>query len=628
MSLLRSASTRRAFLAAGVATVGDLALAGCHHGMAIFKTGTLAPPPGVPTDSALTIDVHCHIFNGSDLQVEKFFGDIVFPTWWGKAAGEILQIASQAHAPSGSEEISKLKKLLDGCSSSDGKTWVSETAQQQLGQFREDGFQRARAAVLAVQQNSSPRALAPGNEMLTLRLNSNDDAKQQIFNTFSTAKTNDDLQRILNAPPPPLTENQNREFSLSIGGGTSPFDAVAKTSKDAQPFNFKGAIQFIVQYFQYRYVSAQDYLNIFTPNAHRDVDLMLPSLVDFDWWLAKGNPTPTNLDVQAQAMKLISILSDGRIHGFAPFCPLREVAARAGLKNRHGELAKSSLAFVQNAVRTQGFVGVKLYPPMGFAAYGNCVLDDPLHGGRADFWKTNLLPDWASKDIRYSDGTSERLGNRLDGALDDLYTWCVKEDIPIMAHTEETNGPSDAYKELAGSKHWKCALTRYPGLRVNFGHLGGINDSTGNVQLPAESKAFVAMMGSPSPNAYGDVAFSSNLIMGGSNFKERIQTAYGQSSDPSRLPSHLMYGTDWSLLEQIGNNDRYMQGFADVFAPINSKACSSHSAEDCFFGWNAAEYLGLKPPNEGTVNTRSRLEAFYKDNCMPNPAWMQKMIKT
>jgi hypothetical protein len=124
MSLLRPVISRRSFLGAATLAISDAVLTGCRHDMRIFQTGTLASPPGVPTSSPLTIDVHCHIFNGTDLQIEKFLGDVTFPTWWGKAAGEILELVNWDLAPSGEEERAKLQELVQACKLAGGVTKV------------------------------------------------------------------------------------------------------------------------------------------------------------------------------------------------------------------------------------------------------------------------------------------------------------------------------------------------------------------------------------------------------------------------------------------------------------------------------------------------------------------------
>lgn len=619
--------SRRNFLAASTLAISDLALTGCcRHGTKILKTGALLTPPGVPMDTPLTIDVHCHIFNGTDLQIEKFLGDVISQTWWAKAAGEILQSVNWSTAPSGDEEIAKLEQLVHPCATAGGVTRISSNVQSRLDEYRNDGYKRARQSVLEVQLSDAKNVAAQG-KVLSLTERSTRDAKQQIYERFASAPDYKSFQQNLKAAPS-LTENMKQEITaMRRPGILREQSAMANLSATTLAFSLKGAIQFIVQYFQYRYVSAQDYLTTFTPNARRDVDLMLASMVDYDWWLAKGNPTTTRLDTQVAVMELISILSDGRVHGFVPFCPLREVAARAGLKNGEGEITKSSLQFVQDAVRNKGCVGVKLYPPMGFAPYGNASLDDPSKGGSADFWQGGLLPDWTSSGIQYSDNTTKPLGQRMDDALDDLYQWCVDEQVPILAHTNQTNGPSCAYKKLASAHYWALALYKYPDLRVNFGHLGGIDESISTAYLPKPSKDFVAMLGAAkSKETYGDVAYSSNMVLKPSAYGERIQTAYEQATDgTSQLPSHLLYGTDWSLLEQVGNNEVYMQKFAQLFERIERSACAGHSAEDCFFGWNAVEYLGLYS-QPGKKNAWSRLEEFYARHCMPKPAWMQKLV--
>jgi hypothetical protein len=618
----RPSLSRRLFLALGALTASDLLLTGCHHGMRVLQTGTLATPPGVPLNSPLTIDVHCHIFNGTDLHVEQFLGDVTFPTWWGKAAGEILELVSWDNAPTGEEERVELAKLVQLCKTDRGATNVSKKVQEKLGQHRKEGYKRARRAVQEAQQKDAMKPEAHG-AMLTQTYRSTQDAKQQIYARFAEPHYEKFRQQLKAAPP--LTDNMKREISPPhVPGGMAVQSAAAMASEAAQPFGLEGAANFIVQYFQYRYVSAQDYLNTFTPPAQRNVDLMLASMVDYDWWLAQGAPPPTTLETQVDLMTLVSILSDGRVHGFAPFCPLREVAARAGLRNRLGALANSSLAFVQDAVSNKGCVGVKLYPPMGFAAYGNSALDDPAKG--SDFWKGGLLPEWTSAPIRYADGSTKLLGQRLDDALDDLYKWCTDEEVPILAHTEESNGPSLQFKELATAKYWSLALSKHPGLRVDFGHLGGIDDYISAAALPCTAQEFLTMLGSAtSPNAYGDAAFSSNIVLDQPAYDARIQAAYQEAAiGKNQLPSHLLYGTDWSLLEQVGNNEAYMQRFVQLFGSLNGTTCGGHSPADCFFGWNAVRYMALysgKPEK----NARSRLDAFYAKHCMPKPTWMQKL---
>ena len=69
-----------------------------------------------------------------------------------------------------------------------------------------------------------------------------------------------------------------------------------------------------------------------------------------------------------------------------------------------GKACWSSLSFVQVAVAKHGAVGVKLYPPMGFAALGNAGLP-------VGFWDASQIPQ-ELKSQQLPD-----LGTQLDAAL-------------------------------------------------------------------------------------------------------------------------------------------------------------------------------------------------------------------
>ena len=98
---------------------------------------------------------------------------------------------------------------------------------------------------------------------------------------------------------------------------------------------------------------------------------------------------------------------------------------------------------VRDAVAKYGHAGVKLYPPMGFAAYGNTT---PSHDC-----------DWPDE---------ENYGTRIDERLAALYTWCVVNEVPLIAHSSESMGISKDCQHNGGPDDWKAALSRWDGLRV------------------------------------------------------------------------------------------------------------------------------------------------------------------
>jgi hypothetical protein len=391
-------------------------------------------------------------------------------------------------------------------------------------------------------------------------------------------------------------------------------------------FSTLGIVQYILEGFQYRIVQAQDYLDTFTKPAKRSVDLMVACMVDYDWWLHQGTATPTPLYVpsnapvqvrtQLQVMERISILSLGQIHGFAPFDPLREVAFRAGKG-----ATWSSLEFVKDAVMNHGCIGIKMYPPMGFAPYGNAAKSN-------SFWSGYQFPEWLSSDIAYNDGQPAKgLGQRMDDALDALYQWCAddRNQVPVMAHSAESNGLADQFKQLASAPYWELALAKYPKLRVSFGHLGDLSGSISTGKIPDTAQAFIDLFG-VAPNAYGDSAFDAEILKYMAQLEERYKLAYAGGGP---LPERLMYGTDWNLLMTTGDIDPYMASFVTIIDSLPGAATilDGHTVRDRFFGWNAAEYLGLKQGQPA----RMRIEAFYKANGIDvlksPPPWMLKVDK-
>jgi hypothetical protein len=112
--------------------------------------------------------------------------------------------------------------------------------------------------------------------------------------------------------------------------------------------------------------------------------LMTPAIVDFSKWVEDEDQL--SIEEQVDVMARIACRRDGpRVHGFVGFDPLRQA-----LYDHHQRKPtdKDPMAVVRGAIEvdrildgtltktTGGFVGVKLYPPMGFRAIDNKHLPD------------------------------------------------------------------------------------------------------------------------------------------------------------------------------------------------------------------------------------------------------------
>jgi hypothetical protein len=191
-----------------------------------------------------------------------------------------------------------------------------------------------------------------------------------------------------------------------------------------------------------------------------------------------------------KVMERICVLSGGRVHAFGPYCPLRELETGGGVRGQDGQ----AMVCLKDAIMNRGFIGVKLYPPMGFAPYGNAKLQHD----KPDIWQKSWLPATAKRPD---------FGERLDGALDLLYEWCEKENVPVMAHT--TASPTQWTKTLKSSRpiYLGKAVKKHSDLRVNFGHIGGNPENQG----APRGQGFVDLMSPdqkpPAVNAYADLAY-------------------------------------------------------------------------------------------------------------------------
>jgi predicted TIM-barrel fold metal-dependent hydrolase len=568
--------TRRRLLLGGAIAAADFTLSGCHP----YPLQLPTPPPPSVMASPLTIDVHCHIFNGTDLPVYNFLTEaFAVPEPEAALARDVVQLAGVT----GTVEKNDLQEKLGQGTPAAAAGRIHDHIHRQ----RQQTYHNVKGGVLERLDSLGPKE------------------RQSYHDAFQANSPEEFTKRLAQVTPPPPPPASARQ----------PEDCA--NTKAGHGYSLLGAIGMLFQYCAPRIVSAQDYLNTFCPDAHRGVDLMLASMVDFDWWLSGGSQQITSLETQLDVMELISVLSGGRVHGFFPYCPLRAVAHKAGHVGTN-TTDWCPLQEAQKAVRSRGCVGIKLYPPMGFAPYGNSRLDSSP-GGDPNFWVEAKLPPWAYQPIAYQ-GTSERLGLRLDEALDELYKWCIDEHVPILAHSNATNGRCAKYKALAGADYWALVLAQYPDLRVNFGHLGGLTNCFDGIEpcpavtaLPPTSQQLINLMPAHT-NVYGDAAFMDTMLHHPNEFDALLGQAYRSNEI---LKSRFLFGTDWSLLMETGGNKPYLDDFVKAFSKIDEL----QGAASGFFGGNAIAYLGLQ--NGGRA--RGRLEDFYGTKKVANPAWMLKV---
>lgn len=548
------------------------ALAGCCH-LPELSTELCSAPGAPPSAGQLLIDIHAHVYNGGDLQIAKFFelaGDALDHNLalLAKELGAILQLLTWTLSPSADCEFALLKDLK--CNRIPAMNHVSA--------LREGAYNVARAELLKAVERFDAAKIS---------------SEQAPYFKFSPR-----ARKEINALA-------KLDYRMYENGRSARI-----TSKSMLPLQktMTTLIDFVVQHFNFRFVNAIDYFDKYQESSKEAPDLIVTSLLDLDWPLAKGRATPSSIPKQIEVMERISVLTGGRVHSFAPFCPMREVITRDP-KGGEGE----SLTWVKDAVRNRGFIGVKLYPPMGFAIYGN----EELEAKYPDFWHKRWLPKRA-----WQGG----FGHELDKALRNLYGWCIEENVPVMAHTSPSCYTDPAFRLLGGAEYWQKAFDKCHGLRANFGHFGGDHD------IKKRAPKFIKLMADEvrGKHAYADNGYFFDAVDHESKLREAL---IGVLKGNPVAGERLMYGSDWQMIIMENYWGDYLQACRHMIQKIESALRQPDSVEwkgfeQNFFGANAARYLGLEPPSDDRPNNLSRLCDFYRRNQVPEPAWMTKLGRT
>ncbi len=347
----------------------------------------------------------------------------------------------------------------------------------------------------------------------------------------------------------------------------------------------------------YHSTLADELTGAFGESVPDELRIMTPAIVDFgpwptaDWFLYQDKPKLRTVEQQAKLLEKISLVrrSGRAVHGFIGYDPWSDL-----------ENGGKSYT-VTTAIESQGFVGVKLYPPMGFLPLGNAAMPN------------SAFPPKLVQLCR-----PRPVGQAVDEKLAKLYHYCDGKGLAIMAHCADSIGSHPGYAKRSGPDNWGRVLRDFPNLRVNLGHFGGIWDffldptcrQSSNTDWPQQIGAMVQQYN----NLYFDVADFSGVLdrwysekCATKDILDNITALVQLYPD---MESRIMYGSDWMLLDREPRNEGYYDAMRNKFSGVLGAG-----AVDGFLGQNAARFLGL---HQGQP-TRARLEKFYTDNQQAPP---------
>jgi predicted TIM-barrel fold metal-dependent hydrolase len=552
-------------------------------GSALRPLGSVAAPATTP----LRTDVHCHLFNGYDLPVygllvsvfleQNIFGALAIPiALWlaasveGNSPSYDDEINSAAHlieAPTAAAESRPNSDQVAGFLESGMKKFIRDYTS--LGQPKTSSTDRNDALLLELLRRFAPSAL---KDSMT---------KENLIELFNNPQFQKELmKRILDY------KNQKNDLGF--------FDEISEYI--SQFANWVGTAT------SYHTQLADDLSGKFGENAPDELRLMTPAIVDFGPW-----PTPDwdvyrdqtrTADQQAVLLEKIALIRrPGRaIHGFIGFDPWRYLQDQNKPNN--------PFQVMRDAIEQRGFVGVKLYPPMGFRPYGN---ND----------KMDFPPDLVTLCKGHP-------GRALDEALWKVYDYCNRYEVPIMAHCADSIGSRPNYALRSSPDYWELVLKKFKKLRLNLAHFGGIWDYVCDPKCDL-SCAWTDKMDKDWPdkiaklvdkydNLFVDVGDFSGVLMRWNSetcmTKEILTKLTDLVGSHQKLRSRIMYGSDWMLLDGEPQNERYYQAMQDKFSPVVGPGNI-----DKFLGQNAGTFLGLRSGQR----TRQRIDDFYRRNQQQPP---------
>jgi len=304
--------------------------------------------------------------------------------------------------------------------------------------------------------------------------------------------------------------------------------------------------------------------------TYEEVDLTTPLMMDIDKWVDDEART----DPPARVSKLEELIRifGGKLHPFVSFDPRRAIEEEA-----------DPLGMVRDAVETKGFLGVKLYPPMGFRPTGNEDTNPPL-----------------TEPGRYN------------AVLDELFAYCSSREVPITAHCSPGGAETGPATGLNSNPvFWRPVLENHPELRVNFAHFGGVENL---LEAGSDGWAWeISQMMGQFEHVYADTGHHG--LFDRSDREQYLSRLRALFEAHPIVRRRLMYGTDWHMIVRTGKHRRFFRDYRDFYERlVNGDAVA---IED-FFGGNAVVFLGL---DEGGA-VRRRLMEFYATNDLNHPQWL------
>lgn len=200
---------------------------------------------------------------------------------------------------------------------------------------------------------------------------------------------------------------------------------------------------------------------------------------------------------------------------------------------------------MKDALENRGFVGVKLYPSLGYKVDSSKMMN--------------------------------------------VYSYCEENDIPITMHCNHTGFyVEENFIDFCNPVHWEPILAQHPSLKICFAHFDGhetLSHPTGLDEGTWGKKILDLMENDDYSGVYADVSYHTDM-MGQSNLEEHyLQTLTDLLNHP--IAQHrILFGTDSWLLRLNMSDELYWTYFQEKLTDQQFKRIAST---------NPKTFLGIKP---------------------------------
>lgn len=520
-------------------------------------------------------DTHVHLFNAADLPAAAFIRYTLLPAW-----------VSDHRAGRGLVDYF-VNHLMEKAITAEAESGASATTFAAIRTTRQSGED---GATFIINRKAEVRrgdpALAQSYEALEAALLADRNYPAELLKTWRGTATmsESDRNRMLANALTEVAEQADRGVGPGWPAGGWA-EARTKSGADlaSDPFfamlSPGGIIRLLgwaTRMTHSRRKHLRDYLRDYR-SASFAPRLLINHLVDYDYWLDGEPRSPIGAQIRMFAIMASEAATDGvMLRTFAPFCPLR-----LAIERERG--TPPLFDRLKEAYRTKQIAGFKLYPPMGWTPSGNRSVGDAnfdINDARA---RTAILK-WRSV-------SRKPMGEAIDRALLDFYTYCGANKVPLMAHARMSNGPIDLFKRRADPAGWEAVAATH-GLRLQLGHL--IDDpSTFNPAIPSDQSWNLAatkrMLGTTGPRGsmvFGDLSYMPELVDDpplAAAFFTKLRAFLGDAA-----LRRVSFGSDWIMLAQEKDSERYL---AHMWRGMQAARYPDALISRILYG-NAVEYLG------------------------------------